>query len=113
MAHSSELRWEAAQQIIATAAYSVLQGLNNAEEAYQELFEVYQYAGGTDQLMADQLFQDINGALEPPVAVATPEQVALVTDLRQAIQALHDLYLAANNTAVATEDRAALLRRMS
>ena len=113
MAHSSETRWSEASTKIAEAAYSVLQGLDNAENVYAELLEVYDYAGGTDQLCADLLFKDENAAADPPVATATAEQVAKVADLREAITALHQLYLALNSGTVAAADRAALLRRMS
>ena len=115
MAHSSELRWSDAAQEVGTIAAQTLSSLNTAEEIYQELFEAYTYAGGTDQAFADMLFQDINGIVEPtPITdTASAAQVSLVADLRVAIQALHTLYQGMNNVLIAQEDRAASLRRMS
>ncbi len=113
MAHSSELRWTGAQASIADASRTTLNALNTAEEVYQELNEVYQYAGGTDQLVADQLFLDIITSEARNPAVANSEEVARVTDLKAAIQALHQLWQTMTNVAVTQADRAALLRRMS
>ena len=113
MAHSSEMRWVGAQAAIADAANGTLKALNNAEETYQDLNEVYQFSGGTDQLMADQLFLDIIVDEARSPAVANIAEVARVTDLRLAIQALHQLWEAMTNVLVTQADRAALLRRLS
>ena len=104
MAHSSELRWSGAQAAVSQGALATLQTLGASEEVYLDLLEAYTFAGGTDQLFADQLFA---------AAPATVEQVAQVTDLKAAIVALHELYGAMTNVITPTEDRAALLRRMS
>ena len=113
MAHSSEMRWVGAQASIADASRITLKALSDAEETYQDLNEVYQFAGGTDQLMADQLFRDIIESEARLPAVATATEVAQVTDLKVAILALHQLWQAMTNVAVTQDDRAALLRRMS
>ena len=113
MAHSSEMRWPEASVKISQAAYSVLQGVMDAEETYQELLEVYDYSGATDQAMADMLFQDVNGNPDPITGSATAAQLALVADLRAAILALHQLYEAMNNGVVTQADRTAVLRRMA
>lgn len=104
MAHSSEMRWAEAAQKVANAASLTIDSLNIAENSYQELLEVYNYAGGTDQTMADMLFE---------VPTADAGQVAMVADLRLCITALHELYQALNNVTITQADRAALLRRMS
>jgi hypothetical protein len=107
MAHSSKLLYDEAEQMVADRAQQTLRALQDAEEVYQDLLEVFQYSGGTDQLFADQLFQDVQA---PP---APADQVAMVADLRAAIVALHELYQAMTNVAVTTADREADLRRMS
>ena len=113
MAHSSEMRWIGAQAAIADAASTALSTLDDAEAVYQDLNEVYQYAGGTDQLVADQLYLDIITSEARSPAVASPAEVAKVTDLKLAILALHQLWQAMTNVSVIQADRAALLRRMS
>lgn len=113
MAHSSELRWQGAADAVASQAFQTLRALNDAEQTYQDLLEAYTYAGGTDQAFADLLFQEVNGNPDPIADTATAEQVALVADLSLAIQALHELYQAADNQVVAQEDRLTQLRRMS
>lgn len=113
MAHSSTMRWDEAQNLVSASAQELLDALLRAESRYQELFEVYQYSGATDQALADQLFQDLNGNPVPITGTATAEQVAMIADLRAAIQAMHQLYEAADNVVTAQADRIALLRRMS
>jgi len=201
MAHSSELHWGAASGLVGEAAARILVGLDEAEAIYQDLFEVYQFVGASDQEFADQLFasqwQDrwadgvqavitvdvVSGAIENPQITnggtgyedgfnypltvyglgggmpaslaydvvdgiitrvriisafadhddgtdisilempaplmgvleteADAEEVAKVTDLRAAITALHDLYLAMNDGVVTQENRVDALRRMS
>ena len=121
MAHSSETRWQEASGSIAGVAAQTLAALLNAEEVYQELLEVYQYSGSSDQLMADLLFKnawsvresDPEGAPGVFDTQANADEVAKVADLKGAITALHELYGALTNQVTATEDRATALRRMS
>lgn len=113
MSHSSEMRWEEAAAIISNAAGGTLTALNNAEENYLELTEVYTFAGSTDQLMADLLFADDISAEARNPAVATAAEVAKVADLKAAIQALHQLWQGLNDVSITQVDRAIILRRMS
>ena len=113
MSHSSEMLWSDAQDRVANIASQTLEALLNSEKIYLDLFEVYQFTGATDQLMADQLFSDLIVDEARAPAVASVEEVAKVADLRSAIVALHELYGALTNVVTPTEDRAALLRRMS
>lgn len=114
MSHSSQIRWEDAAQVVTTQAAQTLRALLDSEEVYLDLLEAYTYAGGSDQDFAELLFQDelvLSGS--PETLVATQEQIDKVTDLRLAIQALHELYQALNGVAVTQNDRSAALRRMS
>lgn len=111
MAHSSDLRWEQAANQVSARAAQTLAELREAEEVYQELLEAYNFAGGTDQLFADQLF--VNEILARSETTANAEEVSKVTDLRLAITALHQLYQCLTNVAVTQADRATNLRRMS
>lgn len=107
--------------MVAQASLSTLQSLNSAEEIYQELFEVFTYVGATDQLLADQFFfekwfeREADPVGSPGVfdTQANATEVALVTDLKSAIVALHELYQALNNIAISQSDRATELRRLS
>jgi len=128
--HSSEKRWRnnmnqdsgvGVSTLISTSCETVLRGLEEAESLYQELLEIYQYAGGTAQLLADQLFYEDwsvresdpignPGVLDTQANAVEVEKAQAAID---AVTALHELYQAANNVAVAQADRASELRRMS
>ncbi len=111
MAHSSEIRWVGVAPLVSGRSADVLRILSEAEEMFSDLAEVYAFVGGTDQLLADQLFrEDIAGRGE---SVANTEELGKATDIRQAVQVMHELYEAMTNVAVTQADRAADLRRMS
>jgi len=125
--HTSEQRWQqndlgdpGISELIRGGARDVLSHLQAGEELYQDLIEVFQFAGGTDQLLADQLFlEDWTGRTAPGSSPPAPEteanaaEVAKVADAKAAMLAIHELYQALTNGAVLTADRRALLRRMS
>ena len=85
------------------------------------MLELYQFAGGTTQLLADQLFYEdwVNRESDPignPGVLdteANATELAMAQDLVDAITAAHELYQAADNQTIAQEDRLAQLRRMS
>ena len=128
--HSSEKRWRnnmnedsgvGVSVLISSSCETVLRGLEEAESLYQELLELYQYCGGTAQLLADQLFYEDwsvresdpignPGVLDTQANATEVEKAQAAVD---AVTSLHELYQAANNVAVTQEDRAAALRRMS
>lgn len=122
MAHSSEKRWRMGMnpeapnaEGVATQASAVcdlmMQAFTQGEAAFAEMQELYTYAGGTIQLLADLLFkEDIEARAE---SVANAAEVAKVQDAFDAITALHELYQCADNQIVAQEDRLAQLRRMT
>ena len=112
MSHTSAKRWQPSEQLIGDLALSMVNSLNDGEEAYQQFIEVYQYAGGTDQGMADLLFQEINGNPDPITGTATAEQVAKVADARGTMQGIHDLYLAAEGNDITPSNIFDALRRM-
>jgi hypothetical protein len=107
MSHTSSKRWPQSENLIGQLALSMVNSLNEGEEAYQQFIEVYQYAGGTDQGMADLLFTDDNQG-----GAASPEQVAKVADARQSMQGIHDLYVAANGNDITPSNIFDALRRM-
>ena len=104
MAHSSEMTWDEISGRVAIVAGNIVKVLLDAEEEYQEMLEIFNYAGGTDTLMAGLLF-----------ATGTPDQTQIdkTTDLKNAMAAAHQLYQAAANVAISQNDRFASLRRMS
>lgn len=57
--HTSELRWSEVGIEVSSQASTVKHALIQGEEIYQELLELYQYAGGSAQGLADQLFKEI------------------------------------------------------
>ena len=66
-AHTSEKRWYANQNPngnesvanrVQDAAVEVINGLGNAERMYGEMQELFTFAGGTMQSLADQLFKE-------------------------------------------------------
>ena len=86
-------------------------GLITGEDVYQEPLELFQFAGGTDQLLADQLFKEAIAADSRTVANAV--ELAKTQDAIAAMLAIHQLYEAATNVAVTTADRMTTFRRMS
>lgn len=128
-AHTSEKRWyanmnpngnESVADKVQNVAVEVVQVMANVEEMYAEMLELYNYAGGTTQLLADQLFKEKWSArlADPQVpdvyeTQANAAEVAMTQDAFDAVTAMHELYLAMTNVAVAQEDRLAQIRRMS
>ena len=128
--HTSEKRWRNNQTndsgtgvsiLVNAAAATVINGLTDAETMYNDLLELYSFAGGTAQLLADQLFYEdwVNRESDPignPGVLdtaANTTEVAKATDIINAVTAMHELYQAGNNVVVAQEDRFAQLRRMT
>lgn len=128
--HTSEKRWRSNQaedsgagvsQIVKTSSQAVINSLSDAEIMYQDMLELYAYAGSTAQLLADQLFYE-DWILRESDPIGNPgvldtqanaTEVAKTTDLISAATAMHELYQAATNVVVVQEDRFAQLRRMS
>jgi len=106
MAHTSEKRWNNINNTVGDLSSSLIDYLNKSEEIYQQLLELWSFAGGTDQAVADLLFQDTD-------IPATAEQVVMAQDAKAAVTSLHELWQAANNVAVGQEDRMDKLRRMT
>ena len=104
MAHTSETRWGEVSKHIADVSNSFLDSITKSEALYQDLLELWAYAGGSDQAVADLLFN-----ADP----ANATQVQMAADAKAAMLALHELYEAANNIAITQDDRVAALRRMS
>ena len=135
--HTSEKRWRNNQTndsgtgvsiLVSAQAGVVLNTLQEAEVMYQDLLELYNLAGtgspdlsGTAQGLANQLFfEDWISRESDPIGnpgvldtEANSDEVAKVTDLIDAVTAMHQLYQAANNVSVSQADRFADLRRMS
>ncbi len=102
MPHSNNLTWALVERIIEQHSKSVSQNLILAEESYQDLLEARTANGGTDQLFANSLFG----------GTATTAQVSMVTDAKNAMIAVHQLYQCLTNVNVVAADRIASLRRM-
>lgn len=103
MTHSLNLNWDTVEARIGSVAANVIAILNQAEEGYQDLLEAVDGRNMTD--FAKQLFN-----------TATPTQIEIdmVTDARDAMIALHQLYEAARGTAATQQgDRYPALRRMA
>lgn len=198
MSHTSEKRWPLVAEGATEVASAMVHILLQAESAYQELLELYAYAGNTAQGLADLLFKedwegrstqgvqavlsmDVVGGIVTDVTVndggtgyadgigyiypiqggagdatisydvvagvvgnaavdaggttytdgtgvnvvgfpaagqipetqANAEEVAKATDLVAAATSLHEMYQAADNVAVAAEDRFTQLRRFT
>jgi hypothetical protein len=119
MAHTSEKRWlsdvrrgEGVSPDASRYLTNLITTLNAAEEGYQQMQEIYIYAGGTPTLLAELLFKEDIEARSSPDNVASAEEIAKAQDLVDAMAAAHEIWQAANNVAVAQEDRMNALRRM-
>jgi hypothetical protein len=118
MGHTLEKRWEDIGTEVSNLSRQMLAILIEGEEQYQRMVEVYTYAGGTDQGLADLLFKDRwsirdsndDGTLDTQ---ANADEVTMAGDARLAMVAMHELYLAVTGGTVAAEDRATPMRRMA
>lgn len=78
--HTSEKRWSRTSEgdegigaLVKSEAISIITGLNVAEELYQDLLELWQFAGGTDQEVADLLFKEVYEERKVDGVIATIE----------------------------------------
>jgi hypothetical protein len=113
MSHTSEKRWGEISGEATGVVKNMIATLNLSEEAYQQMQEIYVYAGGTASDLAELLFQEDIAARSSPDNVASQEEIDKCTDLVAAMTAAHQLYQAANNITVTQDDRMTDLRRMS
>lgn len=122
--HTSEKRWDKNQfgdvgvgEIVKNAALQMVFAMDMGEAAYEDLLELWDFAGGTDQLLADQLFREIWSVRETvpgtPDTQANPQEMGQVADARATMLAIHELYEALTNVAVTQANRIATLRRMT
>ena len=129
--HTSEKRWRRNQnpvfgnsgvsELAQELCRNMIAVLDQSKSAFLELQELYNYAGGTVQSLANQLFFEDWSVREPdPLndpgvfeTEANAEELGKAQDLFDAITALNELYGAANNQATTQEDRFSQLRRMS
>ena len=107
MAHIDGKSWNDVNTQVGDVASEVMAGVLKGEELYNQLLELWAYAGSTDQLFADKLFEEENGG-----GVATPEQVSLAIDAKTAMGAIHTLHDAIFNQPVTQKDRATDLRKL-
>ena len=121
MSHTSEKRWsyyrngdvfhEGIGGIMGPLLKDFVEKLVLLEESYQQMQEMYTYAGGTASGLAALLFkEDIEVAGSP--YTPTQEQIDIATDAVAAMAAAHQLYQAASNVSVTQSDRLTDLRRM-
>ena len=108
MPHSSETTWATEQAIASDLCQKLEELVYEVQEKYASMLEKYQFSGGTDTTFANLLFHG-DGSL----TLATTEDIAKVTDLRQAMTAADEFADFANNVAVTTANRIANWRRMS
>jgi len=96
MAHTSEITWPNASAAVAVVSSQLIEAHNFAEEKYQELIEAHAFSGGSDLTFAELLFYGTIGATNVPTA----EEISKAGDLRLAMVAAHDTYLALDFSAL-------------
>ncbi len=126
--HTVEKRWDQNRfadagigQLVRDAAVNTVEHLTSSENLYQDLVELWAFAGGTDQAVANQLFFEIwSTRVSDPIGnpgvldtEANSVEVAVVSDAKAAMLATHELYEAMTNQVTVTKDRIATLRRMT
>ena len=111
MSHTSEKRWTGVSEKISNISVTLVEQLTLAEEAYQQMQEIYTYAGGTNSDLAALLFKEEIEAAGSPFT-PTQEQIDKAADAVAAMAAAHQLYQTASNVAVTQSDRLTPLRRM-
>lgn len=110
--HTSEKRWEDVSTRASNEVTTLINVITQAEEQYQQMLEIYNYAGGTAISLAELLFKEDIAARTSPDNVASQEEIDKATDLINAMTAAHQLYQAANNVAILQADRLTDMRRM-
>jgi hypothetical protein len=110
MSHSSQKRWPDINDQVSGVSEKLLNTLNEANETFLQLLEVWEYSGGTDASFANLLFKDEISERDPPVHTA--EELAKVIDAKEALVAARELYLAATNQTITVANRLQKLRRM-
>lgn len=95
MSHTSEKSWPDVSDVVARRTGKLSEMLIVGEALYNELLEIWQYHGASSQSVADQLFAYKNNGSN-----ATPEQVAMVDDMKAAMLAVHNLYVGADWSAI-------------
>ena len=112
MSHTSEKRWKEVSLRASAEASYLVNVLNQSEEAYQQMQEIYIYAGGSATTLAELLFKDDIALRSSPDNVVSTEEIDKASDLVNAMTAAHQLYQAANNIVITQSDRFTDLRRM-
>lgn len=110
--HTSEKRWAEVSSRTSNEVVHLISVLNNVEEQYQQMQEIYSFAGGTATTFAELLFKDDIAARSSPENVVSQDEIDMATDLIGAMTAAHQIYQAANNVTVAQSDRFTNMRRM-
>ena len=113
MAHSSQTKWSDVDAIVSSASSRMVTVLQETEASYQDLLELHAFAGGSAQLLADQLFADVIAAEQRNPAEANTAEVAKAQDAIDAMAAIHELFQAANNIPATAKDRLDTLRRFT
>ena len=94
--HTSEKRWNDVSTSVNQKAATLLESLVTGKEIFEQLEELWTFAGGTDQAVADQLFADDIAALGYSPAVADADMVQKVSDAKAAMQVINNLYATAD-----------------
>jgi hypothetical protein len=120
--HTSEKRWDdtnvngknytGISERASNEVRELIARLLQIEEAYQQMQEIYTYAGGTSELLAELLFKEDIAGRDSPDNVVSTEEIAKATDLVSAMTAAHQIYQASNNIVVTQSDRLTEMRRM-
>lgn len=112
MAHTSEKRWEGVSRSVGELTSQTLEMLSRNRELFLQLFEAWDFAGGTAAGLAGLLFKEEIEQRNP--AEPTTAEIQMAQDLADAVTALNALWEYANNTPnPVAEDRAAKMRRLT
>lgn len=111
MAHTSEKRWPDVSRVVSEQSVQTIEALARNRELHQQLFEAWDFAGGTAAGLAALLFKEEVEQRNP--AEPTAAEIQMAQDLADAVVALNDLWECANSVAKGAEDRAKKLRRLT
>jgi len=90
--HYLKTNWGDASDTAARRVGKVVEFLILAENEYQELLQIWTYHGNDDQAVANQLFgHDQN---QSPAPQASADQLLQTQDLKAAMVAVHNAYVA-------------------
>ena len=97
MSHSSETTWSTMSSKVSKVSSITLESIQDGEEAYQIMLSKYTWSGGNTTTFANLMFYGDKDAV-----TATPEEIQMTSDLKDAMTEVHSLFVAMDTSVLRT-----------